>query len=1088
MTRYLLTLLAVLFQLPLDSTPSLLAKESEKYEVTAENLKGSGGEGGDILNLYKVKIVHGRTTLRGDNGIYYRKEEIVHFKGNVRIVDGTTVITAPEATYYKESEIAALRGGVKVTDKDAVFLGDRGNYYRKEERALLFGHARLEEKDRWLTAERISFFRKDNMVIAEEKVKGYEAANKSWIDAGRIDYDRTKKMAIASSEPVVTTEQGGTEGEKTEPMVIRGDKMTFFTDEKKAISEGNVTITREKMTATCGKATLLDKENKAVLEEIPVAWDEEGKVTGDTIEIVFKDNKVDKVYVRGNADIRYASTGADKEGESSKLSGDWASITMQNEEPNEVVAKGNAVSEYIPPKKESEVGERNKVWGDSVTVSFEKRAARTATVDGNGVGIYCFKSNEEEDTPEDTTSTTEVANYSGRRIEFDVPRDLIVISGKANLTYRGQRLESERVVFNSKERTLMAYGEPVLWDGNEKIVGDRLTYNIDTRKGTISSGRTTFEQGFYTGDKIKKVGEGVLDVAGASYTTCDLDHPHYRFSSKRMKVYVDDKVIAKPLTMYISNIPVIGLPFYVFPIKRGRHSGFLIPQVEIGFSAQSGRFLRNAGYYWAVNDYSDISVWGDYYEGTRWTTYLEGRYNVRYLLSGNLNSSYTKDIITRARRWDLRANHQQTLGDKFSLTMRGDFVSDKTYRTQRGLGMSIQEMLHTLLRSDVSVSKSWSMASMNLAADRRQDLEAGTVTQSIPRVSLYFSQRPIGRLKTNKKEAFLPWLSTTYCGLSLGMNNTTQKTPYRKTATSQISGSLSLSDSRKLLGWLDLSPSLNVSQDLSLRDPSGRVSGRTVSLGLYSRSTLCGVLAPRLGPLVAIRHIISPQVSYSESRQQMVFKNYRSSARGRFMTYSVQNRFQAKVKTGDKVRRLDNIAVLTFSRSLDLTRPVEAAYFPTSSQLQIRPLGPFYLEFYATHSPVKRRTETVSGTGRFSFAGVLGSKVNDGDSVTEPIPYNSSTTVRFSNVVGFPTTSFWIEERVSASPTKKWKVNYYIHYDFTSKEIASQGIELYRDLHCWETRFVRRYYGRNWEYYFRINIKALSEIYYERGTTGLGAY
>jgi hypothetical protein len=36
---------------------------------------------------------------------------------------------------------------------------------------------------------------------------------------------------------------------------------------------------------------------------------------------------------------------------------------------------------------------------------------------------------------------------------------------------------------------------------------------------------------------------------------------------------VQEKVIAKPVVMYIGHIPIIALPFAVFPTERGRQSG-----------------------------------------------------------------------------------------------------------------------------------------------------------------------------------------------------------------------------------------------------------------------------------------------------------------------------------------------------------------------------------------------------------------------------------------------------------------------------------------------------------------------------------
>ena len=81
-----------------------------------------------------------------------------------------------------------------------------------------------------------------------------------------------------------------------------------------------------------------------------------------------------------------------------------------------------------------------------------------------------------------------------------------------------------------------------------------------------------------------------------------------------MKIYLKDKLVAKPVVFYLRNVPVLALPFWVFPVKPGRHSGFLFPQFELGLSNSAGQFIRNAGYYWAPNDYMDFTAGGDYYQ------------------------------------------------------------------------------------------------------------------------------------------------------------------------------------------------------------------------------------------------------------------------------------------------------------------------------------------------------------------------------------------------------------------------------------------------------------------------------------------
>ena len=54
--------------------------------------------------------------------------------------------------------------------------------------------------------------------------------------------------------------------------------------------------------------------------------------------------------------------------------------------------------------------------------------------------------------------------------------------------------------------------------------------------GTIFSGRTKYDKGFYTGRRIRKVGQKELNADWGIYTSCDEEEPHYSFRARRMKL------------------------------------------------------------------------------------------------------------------------------------------------------------------------------------------------------------------------------------------------------------------------------------------------------------------------------------------------------------------------------------------------------------------------------------------------------------------------------------------------------------------------------------------------------------------------
>ena len=195
--------------------------------------------------------------------------------------------------------------------------------------------------------------------------------------------------------------------------------------------------------------------------------------------------------------------------------------------------------------------------------------------------------------------------------------------------YQDLTLEAEKILIDQDNRYLFAEGvkdsvdslgnevyrgNPVLTEkGQEPIIGNTVYYDFDTRRGKVNFGKTEMPPGYYKGDRIHKIGTKTLLVEDGYFTSCEnIDDPHFYFKSTKMRVLVQDRIVARPVYFYIADIPVFVIPWGVFPSQGGRHSGLMIP--TYGESLYGGRFLKGMGYYWAPNDYFDVALTADFYD------------------------------------------------------------------------------------------------------------------------------------------------------------------------------------------------------------------------------------------------------------------------------------------------------------------------------------------------------------------------------------------------------------------------------------------------------------------------------------------
>lgn len=1154
---------AVLLALAAAAAPARAAESEPPFHIQADNMTGGRTETGDVLYLNgNLRVTRGKTVLTAANGRYERTSGIIDLTGNVRLVDSTTTVTCRHATFSETDDRLNLDGDVVIVDRDAVLRAPYGWYDRASGTAYLGGGVEGQEKKQRLRADEATYLRDSLVVKARGDVRGWDDENDVELSAQKIDFDRRTRVAVATGYPVMHTRDDDGALTTLTAMLLRLDSAR-----KIAEAVDSVVVARDTLRVRADRAVFDDSTGVGLLTGGPRAWDNETVVTGDTLQTVAVGRKLQRVIVRGSAVMDYAGTRASNTGETSRLTGRRVDVFVTRNRIDSLLAVGAARNEYTAPKSAGRTAERNLAHGDSILVWFKDRKVDRARVVGSAQGEYR--------SPVDEKDTLAVANevvkYDGRVIEFVVPKNKIVLDGQAHLTYRELELTSRRVEFDSDKQTLVAQGTPVLLDRGDRVDGHLMTYDLESRTGTIYQAETKYEQGLYKGERIRKAGENQLDVLRGAYSTCDLEHPHYHFAARQMKIYLKDKLVAKPVVFYLRNVPVLALPFYVFPIKPGRHSGFLFPTFEFGFSNRTGQFLRNAGYYWAINDYMDLTLAGDYYQAQpAWLIRAEGNYKLLYAFDGRFNGRFERNDLTRRDDYVFEADHQQEVTPRTRLVARGNFTSSRDYSGSALSGATLAQRLNRFLNSSVSVSHSADWASFNAAVSRVQDLDAdeaikdpdgfgplvgaapGTraslanLTTSLPSFSFVLPTRTLGSWGMFKGTRAETALATTYLGvnaqfLSYGTRrafvagrtvrydtlgaalDSTTALDQQVTTRRGFQTTVSLSDSRRLWGWLNTSPTFVTNAAVFDFDEEGNrvVPAATWSTQLGVSSTLYGTFKPPIPKLAGLRHIVTPSAAivYSPEFKSLKFTDSTGTTRNRFnsfggigvsgfrsafLQFGVDQRFQLKLKNGEQVTRLDNLLAWTTTGTYDFLwherkTPGTHPFGLLNSTVILQPPGVAAGALSGTvdvYSGRPLRTLSYNVGVNLASSGakkqpaalaVEQTTRSDAIALEEEFRETWRLSVAYSYSGGYAGPS-WRSQKsangvVSYELSPNWKFDYSTALDVTRRQVLTQRFSLTRRLHCWDAVFTRSFTpGGEAEYYFRLGVRDQREIYYERGS------
>ena len=333
---------------------------------------------------------------------------------------------------------------------------------------------------------------------------------------------------------------------------------------------------------------------------------------------------------------------------------------------------------------------------------------------------------------------------------------IVDLYGKARVDYKDMKLTGPRITVDHVSRTLHSEAstdaagrsveQPVFTDRAGTFTAGSMTYNYRTRKGLTMNVTSKEPEGTYSGNLVKRLPSGVLYIRDGIYTTCDLEQPHYWFAGRNMKIIPDDRIVARPMVMWIQpelfnrrlpKVPLLPLPFMSMPLSNKRASGFLIPR--IASDGNRGAIFSDLGYFWVVNDYADLRIESDYAINGSWRLAERFRYKVSNSFSGSIESQYENYVLNHPddpnhqeyRNWYTRIIHHQQFDPTTRLDLNLQYIGGDRYYDINSINP--ETIITQQATSYGSFSKAWDDGNrvFSLGYQRVSSLTSENITQSV---------------------------------------------------------------------------------------------------------------------------------------------------------------------------------------------------------------------------------------------------------------------------------------------------------------------------------------------------------------------
>lgn len=358
--------------------------------------------------------------------------------------------------------------------------------------------------------------------------------------------------------------------------------------------------------------------------------------------------------------------------------------------------------------------------------------------------------------------------------------------GNSKVNYTNLELQADWITMNMDSSIVHAVGrpdstgkvqnQPVFKQGSDQYEPERISYNFKTRKAFIDNVYTQQGDGFLISEESKRDAEGVMYVRHGKYTTCNAKHPHFYMALTRAKVRPGKDVVFGPAYLVVEDVPLpLAIPYGFFPFSKKYSSGFIMP--TFGDESIRGFYLRDGGYYFAINDMIDLKLIGEIYTKGSWGLSTQSNYRKRYRFNGNFFLSYQNTVegeknmpdyskstsfkIQWTHRQDAKANPSQS----FSASV--NFATSNYERNNLTSMYNPENYTQSTRTSSVAYSKTFERIGLTLSSsfNLSQSIQDSSLSMTLPSLDITLARfYPFKRKKAAGKEKWYEKIALSYTG------------------------------------------------------------------------------------------------------------------------------------------------------------------------------------------------------------------------------------------------------------------------------------------------------------------------------------
>lgn len=619
--------------------------------------------------------------------------------------------------------------------------------------------------------------------------------------------------------------------------------------------------------------------------------------------------------------------------------------------------------------------------------------------------------------------------------------------GDVQIAYQDIKLRCDELTLDLETMKVQATGNVVLDQGTSRMSCSRLDFDLRAKTGTLYDVDAFLPPVYhFRGKELEKLDETHYRFHDGMFTSCSLEKgaPPWSIDVRDAWVELEGYGHFHGAALKVKGVPVFYTPRLLWPVKRERAAGFLVP--SFGNNSRQGTYV-GASFFWPISRSLDTTFFVDAYSKGMLGYAQEVRWAPAEHARGDLTVQTLRDPDTQEWEWKVNGSYAQLFPGGYSIRSELMEVSDIEFF--QAFERTFERNTLRTLYSHGTASRVWGSQTLNLRVDHRRTFFSGTTTAPTTEVVLSREPELEYRLRSTRIGSTPLYISAVGMLDQLSMDRPSppisgkyQRADLFPTLTILTSG----------LPWLNFTPTVGARETyytkqykLQGKSPVGFLDEALSRSYWTGGVSLVGPSFSRVWNLAGgtkIKHLIEPRAEYNyvsnpgDSAATPVFDERDSILVSNRVRWTLANRLF--VKSGESSREVASLEISqdqSFSDPLTSGSGLATSYRgPLSFWLRTTPVTGTSVDARISLHPVSRRFQSTSlSAGSYGRLGGLGLTWFAGYD-----PKTSDATSSQTRVFG-----------ALGPATSPWRIEAAVAYDIHNQNLIEQRFLFRWKGSCW---------------------------------------